>query len=392
LVSRAHCETQRHFKITFSPSCAVPSDSFSFAVNGTVIESDLAEAVAVAPAVREQLSVDGCARHFTITASGIQNSDISTLLALLSGRSIKVVGSLARLTRFLSKPTLERVLLHDGFSGTLLELAEKCDPHSRFERHDLLDLLLETLDGVLSSGCISTESEDAPVEVILRLGEEYRSLLRYVWVGNLSREGFSVLAPKPRILFETVWYRMRERIAPSFKSRILSELPPVFSRFDGKRFSLLWPGSRDGFEVNNFHGRCDGRANTLTVILDADGNIFGGFMPLPWKSSRTDASKNDGRNWKSFVFTLQNPHNITARTFEVRTDENHLAIDYTWKYGVGPVIGNDIIVMERCSTNTNSRTSLGWTYLNETNVDGAGVFTGKRGFNVAEIEDFEIPE
>jgi hypothetical protein len=352
----------------------------------------LAEAVAVAPAVREQLSVDGWPRNFTITTIGIQNSDISTLLALLSGESIKVVGSLAGLTRFLSNPTLERVLLRDGFSGTLLELAEKCGPHCRFERDDLLDLSFETLDGILSSRCISIESEDAPVEVILRLGEEYRPLLRYVWVGNLSREGFSVLAPKPGIRFETVWYRMRERIALSFKSRILSELPPVFSRFDAKRFSLLWRASRDGFEVNHFHGRSDGRANTLTVILDADGTIFGGFLPLPGKSSRTDASKNDGRNWKSFIFALQNPHNITARTFEVRTDENHWAIGSAWNYGVGPGFGDDIVVMERCSTNTNSRTSLGWTYLNDTNVDGAGVFTGGRGFKIAEIEVFEITE
>jgi hypothetical protein len=33
-------------------------------MNGTVIEIEIAEAIALFPAVREQLSVDGCGRKF----------------------------------------------------------------------------------------------------------------------------------------------------------------------------------------------------------------------------------------------------------------------------------------------------------------------------------------
>jgi hypothetical protein len=42
-------------------------------------------------------------------------------------------------------------------------------------------------------------------------------------------------------------------------------------------FSELWRGSCDGFNAKEFHRRCDGHANTLTVILDTEGTIFGGF-------------------------------------------------------------------------------------------------------------------
>jgi hypothetical protein len=42
----------------------------------------------------------------------------------------------------------------------------------------------------------------------------------------------------------------------------------------------------DAFRANQFHRRCDGHANTLTVILDTKGNIFGGFTPVEWESGR----------------------------------------------------------------------------------------------------------
>jgi uncharacterized coiled-coil protein SlyX len=65
-------------------------------------------------------------------------------------------------------------------------------------------------------------------------------------------------------------------------SRIVSGFPEIFAEF--RKFSLLWRGSRDGFRAHEFHRRCDGRANTLTVILDTKGNIFGGFTPVEWES------------------------------------------------------------------------------------------------------------
>jgi hypothetical protein len=113
--------------------------------------------------------------------------------------------------------------------------------------------------------------------------------------------------------------------APPLKSRIISDFPEIFAEFRGKRFSLLWRGSRDGFKATEFHRRCDGPANTLTVILDTRGNIFGGFTPVPWESRAWDGNEDNrrkvDRSQKSFLFTLKNPHNnrrINGR-FEIST-------------------------------------------------------------------------
>jgi hypothetical protein len=67
-------------------------------------------------------------------------------------------------------------------------------------------------------------------------------------------------------------------------SAVLTAFPALFSEFRGKRFKPLWRGSRDGFGASDFHRRCDGHANTLTVILDTNGNVFGGFTPVEWES------------------------------------------------------------------------------------------------------------
>jgi hypothetical protein len=77
-------------------------------------------------------------------------------------------------------------------------------------------------------------------------------------------------------------------------SLVVSSFPPLFDEFRGKRFALLWRGNRDGFAATDFHGRCDGGASTLTLILDTDGNVFGSSTPLGWElcveSERADAT------------------------------------------------------------------------------------------------------
>jgi hypothetical protein len=99
---------------------------------------------------------------------------------------------------------------------------------------------------------------------------------------------------------------------PSFDSAIISDFPDIFSEFRQKnQISLLWRGNRDGFSAEEFRRRCDGHANTLIVILDTNGNIFGGFTPVKWTfpDNATYLYKTDD-SLKSFLFTLKNPHNV----------------------------------------------------------------------------------
>jgi hypothetical protein len=110
---------------------------------------------------------------------------------------------------------------------------------------------------------------------------------------------------------------------PRLDSRIISDFPEILAEFRGRTFSLLWRGSRDGFEASQFHSRCDGHPNTLTLILDTERNIFGGFTPVEWESG--DCWKGDA-NLRSFVFTLKNPHNIPARRFALKSENKDRAI------------------------------------------------------------------
>jgi hypothetical protein len=182
-----------------------------------------------------------------------------------------------------------------------------------------------------------------------------------------------------------------------FASLIVADFPALFAEFRGKRFTLLWRGSRDGFGARDFHGRCDGHANTLVLILDMEGNIFGGFTPVEWESrewngkyrSENSCTKADP-SLKSFLFTLKNPHNIPARKFALKADKKDEAI-YCWSL-LGPDF-RDIGVSGNCNANTNSYTyHFGRSYANDTGLDGNTFFTGATYFKVKEIEVFEITD
>jgi hypothetical protein len=92
-----------------------------------------------------------------------------------------------------------------------------------------------------------------------------------------------------------------------WNSALVPDFPKLFEHFKKRQFTRLWCGSRDGFGARDFQNRCDRHPNTLILILDMKGTIFGGFTPMEWESPRQSTHKADP-NLKSFVFTLKNPH------------------------------------------------------------------------------------
>jgi hypothetical protein len=208
----------------------------------------------------------------------------------------------------------------------------------------------------------------------------------------LSEDGLSFLFGDLDIPPESVWECAAERIThPPFplNSRIISDFPGIFAEFRGKRFSVLWRGSRDSFKGKEFHRRCDGHRNTLTVILDTEGNIFGGFTRAKWGSS--GAYKAD-RRLKSFLFTLRNPHNIPAKKFALKAETTFHAIQCSSGHGPDFGHGSDLFVHDRCDANTSSYTNLGFAYTNDTGLDGKKIFANSQYFRVKEIEVFEITD
>jgi hypothetical protein len=176
------------------------------------------------------------------------------------------------------------------------------------------------------------------------------------------------------------------------RSLIVPHFPALFQEFRAKRFNLLWRGSRDGFTANEFHRRCDGRANTLTLIADTDGNIFGGFTPVKWDSN----SYNKGDDsLQSFLFTLRNPHGVLPRKFALRAEKKQHAIYCNSAYCAAFGSGRDIGVTDNCNANRDCYTRIGTRWSNSTYANDTAfkyVFTCAYKFTVKEIEVFEIAD
>eukprot|EP01083_Nonionella_stella_P178459 630446_1 len=81
---------------------------------------------------------------------------------------------------------------------------------------------------------------------------------------------------------------------------LLSLLQQPGKGLSDKRWRLLYRGSRDGFAANVFHNKCDGKANTLSIIRTNSNNVFGGYASVPWKGDGSYAADND-----AFIFLIR---------------------------------------------------------------------------------------
>jgi hypothetical protein len=183
------------------------------------------------------------------------------------------------------------------------------------------------------------------------------------------------------------------RLAP-LPSRITADTPiiillrEVFADFGNRPWELLWRGSRDGFLAQDFHSRCDGHTNTATLILDTDGNVFGGFRSDAWGRRRGRLS----RFAREFLFTLRNPHGIPARRFPSNGEFGALpSANDVLSFGLDVDTGkSDLRLSMACDTPNANSTDLGVWFTNDTGLNGETVFTGSKHFTVKEIEVFEI--
>jgi hypothetical protein len=174
--------------------------------------------------------------------------------------------------------------------------------------------------------------------------------------------------------------------ALKLNSVISPDLPLDVADFTGKRAVLLWRGSRDGFSCEEFHKRCDGHGNTLTLIKDKTGNAFGGFTPLQWDSPYQPDQRSDD-DMRSFLFTIKNPHRIRPKRFPIKAQMKQLAINCC--AGCGPHF-HDIGVQD--NEGLSHTYAFGSVYTNDTGVDGKTFFTGEERFTMDEIEVFEIQD
>lgn len=152
--------------------------------------------------------------------------------------------------------------------------------------------------------------------------------------------------------------------------------------FNNKQWSLLYRSSRDGCKASDFHSLCDNRPNTLTIINDTSGNIFGGYKNLASNFNLNDKD--------SFIFSLVNREN-KALIFEYSKGfkSNGSFSSY------GPMFGSDIVICDSFNSCNQSYSNLGTNYYNSdlasrNAIEKTCFLAGSFYFQVAEIEVFQL--
>lgn len=79
-----------------------------------------------------------------------------------------------------------------------------------------------------------------------------------------------------------------------------------------KQVKLLYRASENEFSAKRFHEKCDGIADTVTVIWTEFDKKIGGFTPLKW-SSPQDVTYATDNGKESFLFSLTHNDKFTLQ-------------------------------------------------------------------------------
>ena len=146
---------------------------------------------------------------------------------------------------------------------------------------------------------------------------------------------------------------------------------------------LLYRGTTDGFGPSAFHSRCDGKSNTVTIILNDQNYVFGGYTSVPWHSY--NLYSNDPN---AYLFSLRRDQSTNSEKYLIRPPHSPYAIYggsvYMPTFGYA---GHDIYIcpnanITKCCGNT--KTSYG--IRNDNFLAGAN----NRDWLVTEIEVYQL--
>ena len=148
------------------------------------------------------------------------------------------------------------------------------------------------------------------------------------------------------------------------------------------KWKLLYKGTRDGFGAANFHSKCDGHSNTLTIIkAHSTSFIFGGFTSINWDSSgqyKTDPN--------AFLFSLTNKNNQPSKMRQIKTTYSIYC-----NSGYGPTFGggHDFHICDSANTAAGSYSNLGHSYQQPQPSQGQSYLAGSYKFQLSEIEVYQ---
>ena len=148
-----------------------------------------------------------------------------------------------------------------------------------------------------------------------------------------------------------------------------------------KKSELLYKASRDGFDENQFHQRCNNQGTTIIIILSNNDYLFGGYTCTPWGSNVSSITDD-----KAFLFTLINPPNISPTKYPLQSSNNQQAVHHNSNCGPTFVGGHALYI---CS-NSNTTNGSYIYYIHASTGQGNNIFPGDRNFLTKDIEVFKL--
>ena len=83
---------------------------------------------------------------------------------------------------------------------------------------------------------------------------------------------------------------------------------------------MLYRASEHNFTANSFHEKCENHGPTITIIESNFGNIFGGYLDVPWPTINEKSIKS--RNM--FLFLLKSNHKLQTYPIIIPIKKNAL--------------------------------------------------------------------
>lgn len=154
-----------------------------------------------------------------------------------------------------------------------------------------------------------------------------------------------------------------------------------------KETKLLYRASDNDFGVKKFHQKCDGIADTVTVVWTEFGRKVGGYTPLKWSSPQAGGFVADN-SMESFIFSLSQNDKLIMQ-------EPGSAIYNGQNYG--PIFGggDDLSVRDHANSNDSSYANICHNYHNKKYKLGDKAswerfHGGATGSNQFKIRDWEV--
>ncbi len=181
---------------------------------------------------------------------------------------------------------------------------------------------------------------------------------------------------------------LRYPIIKNYESRILSNAENeklLFTEWFKMEFSmdLLYSSDIHGKDVYNFHQRCDGENNTLTLILTDNGRRFGGFSYLKFSSE----NKYEKGNGNDFIFSLDKKTVFKNNKNQIYSLYNNPEVFPSFGYPSDIFIGKSCFT---CKNTSFSKFPSSYGVGAQLDMPGDTYLAGSSNFLVKMIEVFKI--